>query len=71
MKFVAPLSLLIALVCCQRALGLGGDHPNGQPVGGSSEWPAILKELANSPRRVHGYFVNAKDYLFFAGDGKL
>ena len=68
MKLVAPLSLLIALVCCQHLWALGGDHPNGQPVGGSSEWSAVLKDLANSPGRVHGYFVNANDFLFFAGN---
>jgi len=49
---------------------LGGDHTG--PVSGSNieKWPAGLKELANSPLRVHGYFVNWEDIFFYAGDVK-
>src|SRR5262249_10819958 len=50
------------------ALGLGADHPQGQPVFGSDRWPKGLADLVNSPLRVHGYFVNETDVFFFAGD---
>ena len=47
------------------AMGLGADHPPGQPVFGTDAWPKGLAELVNSPLRVHGYFVNEIDVLFF------
>ena len=66
----APVSLLLTFVSCGFAFGLGGEHPVGQPVGGSSEWPLGLKELANSEGRMLGFFVNANDYFYYAGDTK-
>lgn len=51
-----------------NAWGLGADHPADQEVGGSSSWPAGLKELVNVPQRVHGYFVNWEDVFYFAGN---
>jgi hypothetical protein len=47
--------------------GLGGDYPKNGPVGGSSLWPKGLSDLVNSPNRVHGFFVNAEDNIFFVG----
>lgn len=50
-----------------RAFSMGADHPAHQPVN-LSESPAGLNALVNSTNRVHGYFVNAEDRFFFAGD---
>lgn len=47
-------------------LAMGADHP--KPTDGASWWPAGLKELANRPDRVHGFFVNMEDVFFYAGD---
>lgn len=46
---------------------LAGSYGKGQ-VGGSSEWPAGLRELANSEACLGGYFVNANDWVYFSGD---
>ena len=62
---VALFSLLLLLSL--DAFGLGADYPNGQLVGGSSAWPEGLKELVNTTNRVHGFFVNAEDIIFFSG----
>lgn len=59
--FVA-LALLIPTV----AWGLGADHPS-TPIS-NDKWPKGLAELVNGENRVHGYFVNAIDILFFRGD---
>lgn len=55
------------LLVAWSALGLGSDYRNDQPVGGTSAWPAGLKELVNTTNRVHGFFVNAEDIFFFSG----
>ena len=39
-------------------------------VGGTDKWPQGLRELANRESRVHGYFVNVEDILFYTGDTK-
>lgn len=74
-------ALATGIVCavCATLWALGGDIPAGQPVSppkwqiaGRAEqtWPAGLASLANSRPRVHGYFVNDEDVLFYAGDTK-
>jgi hypothetical protein len=55
-----------ALLVPTLAYGLGADHPAG-PIR-NERWPAPLAELANAANRVHGYFVNSADVLFFRGD---
>ena len=62
---------LTAVACAlalfpSRAYGLGGNYPNGQPVGERS-WPKGLSDLVNTTNRVGGLFVNEKDWFFFAG----
>ncbi len=67
-RILAVVSALVLSALPKLVFGLGTDHPNDQPVGGSDKWPAGLKELVNRPERVHGYFVNWEDIFFFAGD---
>lgn len=64
----ASAVVVAALVCCTSALGLGADHRPGQPVHWSPEWPEGLRELLEPSDFVHGYFVNASDFFFYAGD---
>ena len=57
-----------ALACsCEQALGLGGDHPNGQPARSNGNWPNGMEDLVNITNRVHGFFVNDQDVFFFSG----
>jgi len=60
--FLAALALLIPTM----ALGLGADHPSGAV--NNDKWPKGLAELVNGGKRVHGFFVNEIDILFFRGD---
>jgi hypothetical protein len=60
------LCLALALMAPTLAWGLGADLPSTAVTNG--KWPKGLAELVNTPARVHGYFVNAADVLFFAGD---
>jgi hypothetical protein len=71
MRLASLTAVLLALALLPHAaFGLGADHPNDQPVGGSDKWPEGLRELVNRPERVHGFFVNWQDYFYFAGDGE-
>lgn len=67
MSTVGALTAVLMVADTGRAFGLGSDYRNDQPVGGTSTWPAGLKELVNTPNRVHGFFVNAEDIFFFSG----
>ncbi len=68
-KRISSISILvISVVLCGSAFPLGGDHPTGVPVRQNPEWPAGLTDLLNSGRRVNGYWVNANDWFFYAGD---
>jgi hypothetical protein len=58
----AALALLIPTIAC----GLGADHSRGAV--NNDKWPKGLAELVNSANRVHGFFVNEIDILFFRGD---
>ncbi|MBN1510638.1 MAG: hypothetical protein JXB13_01360 [Phycisphaerae bacterium] len=68
MKRLIRTAAVVLGVCATPALllALGADHP--KPTGGANWWPAGLKELANRPDRVHGFFVNMEDVFFYAGD---
>lgn len=48
------------------AWSVGADHPS-HPIT-NDQWPEGLAELVNRDNRVHGYFVNFEDILFFQGD---
>jgi hypothetical protein len=62
-----PNVALLVLVLGARAYGLGADHPKDRPVI-LDQAPPGLSDLINQKERVHGYFVNAEDRFFFAGD---
>jgi hypothetical protein len=55
------------LMASRDASALGSDYPNDRPVTGSTNWPKGMDRLVNATNRVHGYFVNAEDILFFSG----
>jgi len=57
----------MAAALASRALGAGADHPPDHPVM-LDKAPPGLNELINQKSRIHGYFVNAEDRFFFAGD---
>ncbi len=60
---VAALLLAFAI----QVFGRGADHRTDHPVT-LDKAPAGLNELINHTNRVHGFFVNAEDRFFFAGD---
>jgi hypothetical protein len=63
----ALLILVLVLACSIQVFGLGSDHPLNQPVN-LDKAPSGVNELINNTNRVHGFFVNADDRFFFAGD---
>jgi hypothetical protein len=67
---VIVAACLLATLLPGRALALGSDHPADRPISAQPEWPAGLHGLLSHAGRVHGYFVNANDYFFYAGDAK-
>ena len=68
LRGLASFALIAGAVAfAPNAFGLGSDYPNDRPVGGTTTWPAGLKELVNITNRVHGFFVNAEDIFFFSG----
>jgi hypothetical protein len=70
-KMPAVLAAAIAVASCAAiALAMGGDHPKGLPVGGTSGWPEGLKELVNIDARVDGFFFDSDDVFYFRGDAK-
>jgi hypothetical protein len=60
--FFAALALLIPTI----AWGLGADHRSGAID--NNQWPKGLAALVSGDNRVHGFFVNETDILFFRGD---
>ena len=66
---IGVLAALSAAAFGLRAFPMGADHPADRPVN-LSEAPAGLNALINWTNRVHGYFVNAEDRFFFAGDSE-
>lgn len=66
LKFAASVILALSLTVTS-ASALGGDYQNGQKVLHDA-WPHGMSDLVNSPQRVGGYFVNAEDIFFFAGN---
>ena len=58
---------LLAVGLAARGYGMGGDHPRGEPVR-LDRAPSGLEELINRENRIGGFFVNADDIFFYAGD---
>lgn len=49
------------------ALSAGADHPAGD-LGRSSLWSDRLYELLNQSNRIHGFWVNSTDQLYYRGN---
>jgi len=60
--------LLIALAFSNPAFPMRRVYSPGVPMGQQPDWPAGLADLLNSAGRVYGYWVNANDWFFYAGD---
>ena len=58
---------IFVLACSVHVFGLGSDHSADRPVNLHAA-PSGVNDLINNPSRVHGFFVNAEDRFFFAGD---
>ena len=58
----------LLLFLATQAFGWGSDYPGDHPVAPQPGWPAGLDKLVNSTNRIHGFFVNADDFFFYAGD---
>jgi len=71
-SIVSSLRLILIVIALSLITGtrstfaLGADHPK-QAVSATS-WPKGMSNLVNPTERIHGYFVNAHDVFFFAGD---
>jgi len=59
--------LFVLVLLTASALGLGADHRKGElpPHDG---WLKGTHEAVNLPGRVHGYWINSSDALFYQGD---
>lgn len=65
---VYAAALLIAwAILAANAYAMGGDHPAGEKIA-LDRAPEGLNGLINSGDRIGGFFVNAEDVLFYAGD---
>jgi hypothetical protein len=66
MNRVAIPSLLTLLFAQTLCLGMGSDHKSGDlpPHDG---WPKGVYDAVNQPNRVHGYWINSSDTLFYKG----
>ena len=57
---------LVFVVTASVALGMGSDHKLGD-LPQHDGWPSGVYEVVNQPNRVHGYWVNSSDTLFYRG----
>ncbi len=58
---------LCALLARHKACALGSDHPAGQPIAGTTNWPSGLERMVNLTNRMHGFFINQADHYFYTG----
>jgi len=65
-RFLFFAVLIAACAVPSLLFAVGADHKG--PVGGTDKWPQGLRDLANRPDRVHGYFLNFEDVFFYSGD---
>jgi hypothetical protein len=70
MKRAAFSAAAFCLLTAVQSFGLGGDHDPSRPIAGGEGWPPALTKAMNGAQCVGGYFVNANDRYFFAGDAK-
>lgn len=64
------LAFALLVLLSATALGLGADHKKGElpPHDG---WLKGTYEAVNLPCRVHGYWINSSDSLFYQGDNAV
>ena len=65
------LSLFVTGSLClwvPNTAALGGDYPDCKVGAEPTRWPEGLRELATCSECVYGFFVNAEDVFFYAGD---
>lgn len=64
------LALALLALFSASAFGLGADHKKGElpPHDG---WIKGTYEAVNLPCRVHGYWINSSDALFYQGDNAV
>jgi hypothetical protein len=67
-RFARLLIAWTLLFASRNVFAVGADHPAGQPIIGSTNWPAGLEKLVTFTNRVHGFFVNQEDLFFYSGD---
>ncbi|MEM9251872.1 MAG: hypothetical protein AAGB29_05940 [Planctomycetota bacterium] len=67
MTLRSALAAWLALSLTASAMALGSDHPDGD-ITPQPAWPEGMAEVVNAGDRVHGFWVNATDVFFFAGD---
>ena len=65
-------SQTILCLCCAvtfMSMPMGADHEPGS-LSKSSAWPAGFHAAVNKPNRIHGYWINTSDMLFYKGKTK-
>ena len=65
LRTISFLSLVFVL-SASVGLGAGSDHKLGD-LPQHDGWPSGVYEVVNQPNRVHGYWVNSYDTLFYRG----
>lgn len=66
------VALVLMLTGAQAASAMGGTHGKGAPKKpvSVSTWPKGVAGLANREDRTGGYWINASDWFYYAGDAK-
>lgn len=64
-QFVVCCLATVVLACPARSAVF--EFPAGRPVG-VADWQHGLRELVNSPKRIHGYGMMHEDVHFYSGD---
>jgi len=66
MNRVAFLFFLTFLLAPTLCLAMGSDHKSGD-LPPHDAWPTGVYDAVNKPNRVHGYWINSSDTLFYKG----
>ncbi len=63
------VSVALMVSCQSIAFGLGSDHRSGDlPV--TAQWTQAIYQALNQPFRIHGFWVNSTDVLFYEGSAE-
>ena len=66
MPRLLPIAIVVIALTPILAHGMGSDHkPGDLPT--HDGWPAGVYDAVNQPNRVHGYWINSSDTLFYQG----